>query len=110
MKYFPLWSYKDPDSVMTYVIDDFGMYLVVPYLFIQWLPVKRTPLKMLAYWFLWTGITISIERIFITTNHMSYHKFWTSGHSYLSDWLLFLLFYHFHRFFRLELLSQKEKM
>lgn len=109
MKHFTLWNYQNPSTLMTDLSDDFSVYLVVPYLFIQWLPVKKNPLNMLVYWFLWTGFTIGLERIFVVTNHMTYHKFWCSSYSYLSDWVLFWLFYQFHKIFRLQLLSSREK-
>ncbi|HBV98349.1 MAG TPA: hypothetical protein DEF36_15080 [Desulfotomaculum sp.] len=105
--FYPLWSYHNPKSFLTYTLDDFGVYMVIPYLFIQWLPSQRTPLKMIGYWFIWTGVSIFIEWVFLTTDHMKHLSWWSIYHSYMADWVLFWLFYQFHKIFRLELLFKR---
>lgn len=104
MHHHKLWEFVDGTSITAELIDDFGLYIVVPYLFIQRLP-RRAPGPMLAYWFAWTGLAIIIEWIHIRAGVMTHHRWWTLTHSYLADWLLFWLFYRFHRLFRLDRLS-----
>lgn len=99
-RHYPLWSYEKGDSMVVHLGDDFGLYIVIPYLFIQWLPRVRTFWKMAGYWFVWTTLTISIELIYLASGHLEHHKWWSSGLSYSSDWLLFWLFYQYHRIFQ----------
>ncbi|MDD4334088.1 MAG: hypothetical protein PHY77_00575 [Desulfotomaculaceae bacterium] len=82
-----------------------GIFLVVTYLFIQWLPKKQTFWRMAAYWFVWTGAAISLEYLYDRTGLLVYHQWWNIGFSYPADWFLFALFYYYHRLFRFEKLS-----
>ncbi|WP_369405521.1 hypothetical protein [Aneurinibacillus tyrosinisolvens] len=84
-------------------------YIVVAYLFIQWLPKQQTFWRVFLHLFLFTGIGITMEWIHITTHHMTHEKWWNYGWSYLANWFLYLTFYSFHRVFRLEKLSSQEK-
>jgi hypothetical protein len=102
--HYTLWRYH-PSTLITELFDDTGIYIVVTYLFIQWLPKKKTFSCMFMYWFVWTGITITIEWIHIVTGHMEHYKWWNYGWSYLADWILFFLFYQFHKVFELKKLS-----
>lgn len=108
MHHYLLWHYHPKGEISQLTIelfDDFGMYMVVTYLFIQWLPKKQSGWIMFQYWFVWTGFAIGIEWIHLFTGHMEHHKWWNLGYSYLADWLLFWLFYWFHKIFRLEKLT-----
>lgn len=108
--YFMLWDYHMINGLQPWFIkltDDWGIYIVVPYLFIQWLPKRRTFWRLFFYWGLWTALTISIEWFHVVTNHMEHHSWWNYGWSYLSDWLLFTLFYFFHKLFKLKELSKR---
>lgn len=100
-----LWEYQGEFKEFAEVSDDIGIYIVVTYLFIQWLPQCKTRASLL-YWFLWTSFAIAIEWIHIVTGHMEHHKWWNYGWSYACDWFLFWLFYQFHKIFRLKLLSK----
>ncbi len=106
MHHYPLWEYIGPPS-LVHLADDFAIYPVVIYLFIQWLPRKPTKRSMLAYWFVWTGLAVAIELIYVHSGHMRYHQWWNTWHSYASDWLLYWLFYRYHRLLKLEKLSAK---
>jgi hypothetical protein len=101
-----LWEYRKGNILFAEISDDMGIYLVVTYLFIQWLPHHKTILTMLFYWFIWAALAIGIEWIHIYTGHMALHKGWNLGYSYLTDWFLFWLFYQFHKVFRLTQLSK----
>jgi len=107
--YYRLWDYHDPSipNVILELGDDLTIYIVITYLFIQWLPKKRKFWNMLLYWFIWTGLAITIEWIHIATGHMHHHK-WTYIYSYGADWLLFWIFYKYHQIFKLEKLSRPE--
>lgn len=104
-EYFNLWEYRKSHTLICHLFDDIGIYLVTTYLFIQWLPKNRRPVKMIGYWFVWTLVTMTIEWIHVKTGHMSYGNFWNLGWSYLCNWVLFWLFYQFHKVFRLERLN-----
>ncbi|MEW9672084.1 CBO0543 family protein [Ammoniphilus sp. 3BR4] len=105
--YYPVWEYKanGKETLMPYMLDDFGIYVVVVYLFIQWLPEKKSFWRMIRYFFYWTAIAISIETIFLMTKHIEHIKWWKLWHSYAADWFLFWLFYKYHKILRFNKLS-----
>ena len=104
MHYFPYWDYYAPDlhPLLVILFDDFDVYPVITYLFIQWLPHNQSFWRMFSYWFVWTGIAIIIEYIHVATGHMAHLNGWAFWHSYLADWFLFWLFYQYHRIFELK--------
>lgn len=106
MVYYPLWTYICQNQLLGFLLNDFGCYVVIPYLFIQWLPRKQSFQPMFVYFFIWTCISISIELLFLKTNHMTYDKWWNLTLSYLADWFLYWLFYIFHKGFCLRELSK----
>jgi len=60
--HYPLWDYNgSTNPIIPDISDNLGIYLVVTYLFIQWLPEKKTFFNLFRYFFIWTAITISIE-------------------------------------------------
>jgi hypothetical protein len=106
MHHYPLWEYIG-SPYLIHLADDIAIYPVVIYLFIQWLPRKRTARSLLAYWFVWTGLAVTIELIYVYSGHMRYHQWWTTWHSYAADWFLYWLFYRYHRLLKLERLLGK---
>jgi hypothetical protein len=105
MHYYPLWIYDGQMSPLPELANAFGVYPVVTYLFIQWLPKQKNIWVLLAYWFFWTGIAVGIELYHVKTGHMSYPRWWNTYHSYIANWILFWMFYHLHKLFRFERLS-----
>jgi hypothetical protein len=105
--YIPYWEYygNEPNIVRN-LMDDFGVYMVVTYLFIQWLPQKQTFFRMFSYCFAWTALAITIEYVHVITGHMAHYHGWSFWHSYVSDWILFLTFYEYHKVFHFERLSR----
>jgi hypothetical protein len=101
MTVYKLWDF-DGSNIVAEVANSYGMYIVVTYLFIQWLPKNRSFWRMFLYWFVWTGTVTLIEWFHLITGHFVYHKWWNLGWSYVSDWVLFGLFYMFHKVFKLE--------
>jgi len=110
MQHYTLWQYQKGQPFLINIADDFGVYVVVTYLFIQWLPRNRTFQIMFVYFFVWTCVAISIELIYNFTNHLVYFQWWNSWCSYVADWFMFLLFYQFHRLFNLKELSPPKDM
>lgn len=106
MPHYPLWIYDGNISSLPNLANDWELYLVTTYLFIQWLPSRRTWLRLLGYWFAWTAVAAGIEVIHLKTGHLVYHQWWTAWHSYLADWVLFWIFYQYHRLFRFYKLSE----
>lgn len=108
MNYYQLWGYSGSEHpLLGTFADDLGIYIVVTYLFIQWLPQQRTPRNMLAYWLIWTVFAILIEHFYLVTGHTYYRQWWNPWYSYLADWFLFWLFYKFHKTFQFSRLSKK---
>lgn len=85
--------------------DEFEIFPVVTYLFIQWIPVNQTLRNTFLYFFGWTGLAILIEYIHLVTGHMEYLNGWAIWHSYIADWILFWLFYKFQQILELKKLS-----
>jgi hypothetical protein len=107
---YRLWEYNGSAShILPYISDSLSIYAVVTYLFIQWLPKKQTVQLMLRYWFMWTTLSISIELVHLYTGHMHYGLWWNIGWSYLADWILYWIFYQFHKIFLLTKLSKGRK-
>ncbi|MCC5468573.1 CBO0543 family protein [Pelosinus baikalensis] len=105
--YVIYWEYYGNEpKIIRELMDDFDVYIIVTYLFIQWLPKKQSYFIMFYYWFAWTALAITIEYIHVKTGHMAHYNGWTFWHSYISDWILFWLFYQYHKFFQLEKLSK----
>ena len=102
--YYPLWEYVGPPHLI-HLADDLGIYPVVTYLFIQFLPDNRSVRGMVGYWLIWTTIAIVIEIIYICCGYIRFHLWWNIWYSYAADWFLYWLFYEFHRVFRLKRLS-----
>lgn len=106
-RHIPYWEYYGTEpKIVRNLLDDFGLYMVVTYLFIQWLPQKQTFFRMLYYWFIWTALAIFIEHIHVITGHMAHYHGWTFWHSYVSDWILYWIFYQYHKILQLEKLSK----
>lgn len=103
-KYFPYWEYFNPNlhPIITSLADDFDVYPVVIYLFIQWLPKEQSYLNMFIYWFIWTEIAITIEFIHLQTGNMAHLHGWALWKSYLADWFLYWLIYQFHKTFEVK--------
>lgn len=107
MFYYPLWEYGG-SPFLIHLADDLGIYPVVTYLFIQWLPDSRTVKNMLRYWLSWTTVAVIIELIYVNSGYIRYHLWWNTWYSYVADWLLYWLFYQFHKILKLEKLSSNE--
>lgn len=103
---YPFWEYSDGiNPLFIDISDNFSIYIVATYLFIQWLPRSRAVARMFAYWFAWTTLTVTIEWLHLATGHMRYGLGWSLFHSYVADWILFGIFYLVYRIFRLEKLD-----
>jgi len=107
MFYFPYWEYFNPSlhPIITSLADNFDVYPVVIYLFIQWLPKEQSFCRMFLYWFKWTAFAIIIEYIHILTGNMIHLNGWSLWKSYMADWFLYWLLYQFHKVSNLKKLS-----
>ncbi|HWR06150.1 CBO0543 family protein [Sporomusa sp.] len=103
--HYPLWKYHPPDSVVPNLFDNMGVYIVVSYLFIQWLPKNPSVVRMLMYWFLWTAFAIAIEWVHVHMGYMTYDSGWRMEYSYIADWIIYWMLYKFHKVFELRKLS-----
>jgi len=97
--HYPLWKYDDNISPIPQLVNTWGMYIVVVYLFLQWLPSERSFRRMFVYCFFWTSIALFIEWFHVYTGHMTYHLWWNIWWSYCADWILFSIFYLYYKIF-----------
>lgn len=95
-----LWCYTG-DPLVPLFAHALGIYLVVPYLFIQWLPGKRTFQYMATYFFLWTSFAAANEWAYLQLGQMKHCSWWTLIHSYTADWVLLFLFLGYYDITRL---------
>lgn len=101
------WKYHGHLIYFTRILDNLGIYIVTPYLFLQYLPKRKTFWRILVHWFLWSTGAIGIEWLHIKTGHMVHGHSWSMTISYLTDYILFALFYGYYKLFRFERLSEE---
>lgn len=98
--HYPFWRYtaaKKPQIVIRHYLDDFGVYFVVVYLFVQFLPKKDNVFNLLVYIFFWTFLAILLEKIALMVTGIEHGLGWNLVYSYISDLILFLIFYAHHK-------------
>jgi len=61
--------------------------------------------RMLRYWLAWTAAMAANEWTHVVTGHITYPLWWNVYYSYVSDWILFWIFYQCHKTFRFYKLS-----
>ncbi len=99
-----LWSYSG-QTITPLLGNAFGIYIVVPYFFIQWLPKQKDFKTLVTYFFLWTSFAIIFEFVHWYFLQIEYHQWWNIGCSYLSDWVLFWVFFKYYEISRFNKLS-----
>ena len=95
-EHYVLWDYPQGTRLQTYLyhlMQQFGVYPVVVYLFLQTLPKKEDKFHLIRHVFYWTIFSIVVEWLATQIGFMKYEKWWNSGWSYFSDWILFFVFY-----------------
>ncbi|MBP1935075.1 CBO0543 family protein [Ammoniphilus resinae] len=100
MKEYELWSYHDQplsESVIPLFLD-FGIYPVVAYLFIQFLPQTWT--KRLGWIFFWSLGAILLEYAYLKFELMQHHRWWSLWISYISDWVIYVLLILQYQFYK----------
>lgn len=90
---YELWSYTDPplNSQSIKLSLGFGMYLIVAYLFLQYIPDSFR--EKIVYTFYWTLFAIVFEFFYLKYGLIKHHMWWTLWMSYLADWIIFVLIY-----------------
>jgi hypothetical protein len=97
---YPLWNYPSQTSWNLFykqMIHTFTVYPVVVYLFLQTLPRKQTFITVARHIFYWTIPCILLEWISLKIKYIEHGLWWNLGYSYLADWILFSLFYIYHK-------------
>jgi len=101
MTRYDLWVYEDPTGLVgpksQNFFDDFGIYPVVTYLFLQKFPAKQALSKQFRYLLFWTTLAICIEFVYFIFGWMKHNHWWNHGWSYVADWLIFLVLLGFQR-------------
>ncbi|WP_026909140.1 CBO0543 family protein [Paucisalibacillus globulus] len=96
---YPLWNYPGSkiEKFMIQLLNGFGLYFVVIYFFLQFLPKRQTLLTMIRYIVYWSLFSISLELLFLYIGFIEHGLWWNILYSYIADWLLFITFYLHHR-------------
>lgn len=98
--HYPLWDYPAATKIQAlwkHLMDDFGIYFVFTYFFLQALPKRKTIKTVFRHLFGWTLLAILIEWIALRTGNFRHGLWWNLGYSYLANWLLFSIFYGYYR-------------
>lgn len=93
-----LWAFNIDDRLQTFIarwLTSWGVYFVIMYMFLQWLPKEQTLWSIFRYLFYWTTFSIVAEWFFVKMGWFLHKGWWNLFHSYWADWVLFLVFY-FH--------------
>lgn len=101
VSFYPLWEYSSNSSsgkIIISLLNDFGIYIVVVYLFIQNLPKNQTAISMIKYIFFWSIFALCVEISVLKVEAMKYGLWWNLGCSYAADCILYLLFYEHYKF------------
>ncbi|WP_010095160.1 CBO0543 family protein [Ornithinibacillus scapharcae] len=96
---YPLWNYPGTklETFSIQLLNGFGIYFVVIYLFLQSLPKKQTILLVTRHIFYWSVFCILLELMYIYIGFIEHGLWWNIGLSYVADWILFVIFYLHHR-------------
>ncbi|WP_222429916.1 cupin domain-containing protein [Paenibacillus cremeus] len=88
---FPLWQYQDVDTnyplLSRVLLDDFGIYPVIAYFYVQSLPSKLN--KWFMYTLIWSFAGISVEGLMLHLGYMVYSLGWSLLWSFVSNWIIF---------------------
>lgn len=103
--HYGLWHYNGHLVYATRVLDNLGIYVVTPYLFIQYFPKKKTAGRITFYWLVWLLIAGLIEWIHLAAGLMIHGEDWNMPISLIMDGALLALFYGYYRLFQLERLA-----
>lgn len=93
---YGLWEYPASSNLQSFwrhILDDFGVYFVIPYLFLQTLPRVQTFTSIALHIFYWSLLAIGIEFVALKTGNLKHQLWWNLGCSYTADWILYLIFY-----------------
>ena len=96
---YPLWEYPAKTGFghfTRHILLDFGPYFVVTYFFLQTLPRIQTPKRIIIHLLLWSAGSVVIEYYLQHTHQIIYLKWWNLQFSFISDLILFAVFYAHH--------------
>jgi hypothetical protein len=97
---YPLWEYKSDTQMQLFtkqMLNAFGIYYVVTYLFLQTLPKNQTFLKVQLHIFYWTMLAILKESLALKLGYITHRIWWNLWWSFIADWVLFYIFYIHHK-------------
>src|SRR5579875_553095 len=96
--FYPFWTYHADDNYISpfiiKLLDDFGIYPIIAYFYIQFLPSSLW--KWILYTIIWTSGGIGVEYILIHQGYMAYHRGWSLWTSYAADWVIFIILSSHH--------------
>jgi hypothetical protein len=102
-----LWTYHDPTGWIlqddfVHLLDDFGIYPVVTYLFLQHYPFAKNRLQQFMYFVYWTTFAIMVEYAHHIFGLMKHANGWSHLHSYIADWVLLFSLFLFYKTYNRE--------
>lgn len=99
---YNLWQYHSKffGSLEVPLLLDWSVYPVVAILYIQFFPEKKPLSKKLLYTLIWVICSIIMEWIFMQRGEMIHRKWWTLGHSFVADWIIYGILYSMYRFLK----------
>lgn len=100
---YPLWVYHDGTGLLSIVyvhlLDDWGIYPVTTYLFLQYFPAQKSLRSKMIYFVAWTTGVILLEALFCQMGWMKHQMWWSLLCSYIADWVIFYTLLSFHRLY-----------
>jgi quercetin dioxygenase-like cupin family protein len=100
---YPLWVYRDGTGLLSVVyvhlLDDWGIYPVTAYLFLQFFPHQGRVRSKVTYFLAWTTGVILLEALFCEMGWMKHQLWWSLFYSYCADWVIFYTLLQFHNLY-----------
>jgi hypothetical protein len=100
---YPLWQYADSTpfiKALRHFLHPFIAHFFTTFLFLQWLPAKENFKNMFFCITAWVCFAGFIEFLFLRFGELRYIRHWGYFHSIFSDYVLLIIFYFHHRWFR----------
>lgn len=100
MVHYQLWSYRGlPAAEYTIpLLLDFGIYPVVTYLFVQWMPEDWWGIMKRAV--IWSAAATLFEFVTLKVGVMEHHQWWSMWLSFTADMVIFWSIAGIYRYYR----------
>ncbi|MFB5188881.1 cupin domain-containing protein [Alicyclobacillus fastidiosus] len=89
---YPFWKYHDNEflpPVVVQLLDDFGIYPCIAYLFVQHIPTSAK--KWIIYTACWVAGGMGVEWVMAYQGYLTYGLGWNLGWSFAADCAIFIV-------------------